>query len=196
MINIAKKLLDNLDPETAAKHSYFNYHARGVTYLNLLRTPELTVKLYTVLPSFVFPGFIVNPHNHAYDFHTYIVNGNLLDFTFSIGQSSYNNKWDEYDYFSENRTVIKRNEVSLKPKYGNKVATLYNKGDSYYHDCEDIHTIQACGEEPLVMLLFQYNRRQITTQLYSKKEISFENLYIPFKKENAEDVIKSVKKYF
>lgn len=64
-------------------HSYANYHADGLTYLCLHRSHMLTLKLY------LFEGSAagkpaVSPHDHAYDFETYVLTGRLLNTLYDV----------------------------------------------------------------------------------------------------------------
>lgn len=64
-------------PQVLLDHSYKNFHAKGLDYLCLKRTPEHTVKVYffdgdadlSALPE------IVMPHDHRYAFDTTILAG-------------------------------------------------------------------------------------------------------------------------
>lgn len=54
-----------IDLQQALKNSYRNYHAKGVDYLCVGRTPQLTQKIYFIDG---FEGDVVVPHDHRYEF--------------------------------------------------------------------------------------------------------------------------------
>jgi hypothetical protein len=64
----------SLDGYVSLNNSYEDFHAAGVNYLCLLRTPVMTLKIYE-LP--ITTGHIVSPHNHAYEFDTFLIDGSV-----------------------------------------------------------------------------------------------------------------------
>lgn len=152
-----KNLLDGGDPEEMIRHSYRSYHSSGVNYINLLRTPQLTVKAYLldVTPDTA----VVNPHDHAYNFHTWILDGCLA-----------NCIYDETDYGAENYRHLYRPaagpfessfEFDRKVKLSLLHARDYGIAANYYMEAEQIHTIRARTSK-VAMLLFQYAHREAT----------------------------------
>jgi hypothetical protein len=61
--------------EQIVTNSYKNFHAKGVSYLCLKRTPNLTVKLYHFDGDVSKLPEVVNPHDHRYAFTTYVLAG-------------------------------------------------------------------------------------------------------------------------
>jgi hypothetical protein len=64
-------IVDDLD--TVASNSFRNFHAKGLDYLCLHRSPELTIKAYFYSGN-IGPE-VVCPHDHRYPFSTHILAG-------------------------------------------------------------------------------------------------------------------------
>jgi hypothetical protein len=66
--DMARRMIESADPLVHARHSFDNFHRRGLLYLNLLRSPDLTCKLYVLRPCWgeLLPGgLLVDPHNQV-----------------------------------------------------------------------------------------------------------------------------------
>ena len=82
-------LLNSIDWAQAAKCSYTAFHAPGLSYLNLLRTERLTVKLYTFENVERNPhGWVVWPHNHSYNFTHRTMVGKIWNHKFELDAGS------------------------------------------------------------------------------------------------------------
>src|SRR5687767_4086876 len=74
---LARLLQNHIDVELAIEHSYRDFHAKGLDYICVRRSDELTVKLYffdgdtTKLPD------VVHPHDHRYAFNSWVVVGRM-----------------------------------------------------------------------------------------------------------------------
>lgn len=65
--------------EEILENSYKNFHAKGLHYICLQRSPLVTVKAYFFEGDVVNAAEVVVPHNHRYDFVTEVLAGELLD---------------------------------------------------------------------------------------------------------------------
>lgn len=66
----------------AVENSYRNFHAKGLDYICLRRSPELTLKLYFLDGDVSKLPEVVNPHDHRYSFRTTVLVGGLIDYAF------------------------------------------------------------------------------------------------------------------
>jgi hypothetical protein len=62
--------------------SFKDFHARGLDYVCLKRTPEHTVKVYILDGDSAQLPEVVNPHDHRYSFATNVLHGTLIDFRY------------------------------------------------------------------------------------------------------------------
>ncbi|MEM7602856.1 MAG: hypothetical protein AAF357_15775 [Verrucomicrobiota bacterium] len=65
----------NIDVE----NSFKNFHAKGLDYICLSRTPALTKKLYILDGDASKVPEVVNPHDHRYIFKTTVLKGKMID---------------------------------------------------------------------------------------------------------------------
>lgn len=143
-------LLCSIDWEKAAENSYTNFHVQGVSYLNLLRTERLTVKLY------VFnnvqhnaQGFLVHPHTHAYNFTHRTMVGKITNHKFSINDGD---DWNLYSF----ATPLNGGSglTKIMPCGLTKLNTmLLPPGRSYYLDHEEVHTLSVRTDYAAALLL-------------------------------------------
>lgn len=54
-------------------HSFTDFHAKGLDYLCLLRSPEITVKAYFFEGDVASAPEVVVPHDHRYCFNTRVL---------------------------------------------------------------------------------------------------------------------------
>lgn len=65
-------------------HSFANFHAKGLDYLCLKRTPNLTEKIYFFEGDVSRLPDVVNPHDHRYNFKTTVLTGAMSDSSYKI----------------------------------------------------------------------------------------------------------------
>lgn len=170
-----RDLLENLKAtaqeniEKVIQNSRKNHHAEGVNYINLLRSPELTIKLYLTFPgiSHNSQGYIVNPHDHRYSFETYVLRGEIDNILFKV-ENSEDGEWERFEYsshFTGGFSLEKSGSCDLKIR---KVQKL-KAGDFYALDAEAVHTIAVSQEEPTILLLFQHQSGKNQTKYYAPK---------------------------
>ena len=161
---LALNLLESADPEVCCQNSFLNYHAPGFHYLNLLRTERLTVKIYvndeTYTPlSF---GWVVWPHNHQYNFHTFVLAGGIQHYWFEAAAAE--GLGGQYTLFGLDHFKYRSPFAGGKgfEHAGRSDLTIVDQirlsaGQSYYLKHDEIHTIGLDHTVPrTVLLLFQY----------------------------------------
>lgn len=97
---IIYSLKQSINLEEAIKNSYTNFHAVGVDYLCLFRNDRFTVKVYRFNKDYRpnEEGWAVNPHNHAYEFRTYVLNGTVKNLLFYEDERY--KVWKKFEYSS------------------------------------------------------------------------------------------------
>ncbi|WP_099021252.1 hypothetical protein [Mycolicibacterium palauense] len=196
---------ENLE-EVVLPNSYGDFHAKGLDYLCLYRSPGYTVKVY------LFPdgmenqeyGEVVNPHDHRYDFHTRCLSGVIENQWYRIppcwdGESEGDECGQMYNVFAwdtpllggdgfryMDRVPLQRNEVRQFPK-----------GQTYYMSAEEYHTIRVVEPETAILLV-QYEDvipvgLPTLTFTQSDKAPSIDGLYSGFTADQALDKLQLLK---
>jgi hypothetical protein len=193
-LNIAHNLLSQIRPEVAAQHSFLNYHAPGMDYLCLLRSDDLTVKLYMTnrgrLRTCGTMDFLVNPHNHAYNFMTYVISGHVTNINFV--ERDDRKGWFRSNY--KDRKVSDPKETSL-----HKISSqVYRENENYYLDHWVIHTISVPLHQQTCLMLFQYRDQPKDHTLYFSPKAeapNTEGLYIKPDSWQTMDLIRKAKTF-
>ena len=146
--------LPRIDIAHAVENSFRNFHAKGMDYICIKRSPKLTMKLY------VFEGDVskllevVNPHDHRYNFDTLVLAGRMQNMRYGIshlGADRY--QWFEYLTPLNGGSGFKwKQELGLKETF----RETYAKGGAYRMLASEIHTIRMVENET-VLLLRQYS---------------------------------------
>ena len=149
-MELMDRMIDNLIASTdwviAAQQSFKDMHVKGLTYINLLRTERLTVKLYMFdACELNTQGHLVYPHNHAYNFYHKTLIGSIDNIRFKpVGvKEGGSTSWQVWEYQSGlSRGITPRlRKVDLKVGLQMKLEQIV-QGDSYYLDQTEIHTIR------------------------------------------------------
>jgi hypothetical protein len=155
-----KNMIDSLDVYEAVENSYCNLHVGGLHYVNLLRTDRFTVKLYIFdNPDHNEVGWLVWPHNHAYNFHHHTLVGTIHHTRFNMVPASTKGaekkKYDIHTY----DTPLNGGKGLVNTGVSTGLLGSVEKipaGHSYYLDASEIHTI--CTEDDYsAAVLFQYH---------------------------------------
>jgi hypothetical protein len=189
---LVRHLLDTLDLEAARASSMLNHHAVGLDYLNLFRSERLTVKAYIARRGVIEPRggagrYLVNPHDHNYDFETHVLAGRVANVLFDedrVGGSFVRHVYD---------TVTRELVVAKSP--GSVVQSSfdwYERGQSYFLDHKQIHTLVVDEDLPPVLVLLQYADVGRYTRLYVPRDrpARFDGLY---KEPSIDDVERMVR---
>lgn len=150
----AQRMFDNLlgsiDWDRAVEDSYTHFHVRGLSYLNLLRTGRLTVKLYTFdHVQLNAQGYLAHPHTHGYNFTHRTMIGDITNHKFAI---AYGNDWDMYSFMTPlngGAGLTKMVPCGLEA-VGKE---LCGPHQSYYLDHSEIHTISTTDDYAAAMLI-------------------------------------------
>lgn len=158
-----KQLIDNItenDAKLLAEHSIENHHADGLFYLCLKRSPEETFKLYYV-PEVVNPnsGYLVNPHNHRYNFDSVVLSGFLTHFRFTTRHLNVSNA-SKYSWNWETKELDFVDTMLLLPI----AIEQHKKGSRYYVNTSEVHTLKI--NEPTLIGLIQETDTRFDTNVF------------------------------
>lgn len=193
-----------LDMDRVIANSYSNFHAKGLDYICLNRTEDLTLKLYFFSEwngKYVVPD-VVNPHDHRYTFLTKCLSGCVenvwyRDLTLRWGTSG----WQA----PQNSTTYQKFKY-LTPLNGGDGFTWYEEaelqewasvayrpGDKYLLQADSVHTIRI-REDQTVIAIEQYKDelpidQPTFTYTQDREPPSLTGLY---DKPTADDVVKKL----
>lgn len=146
-------LPQRLDIDQIVENSFKDYHIKGFDYLCLQRSPEETVKLYFFDGDVSKMPEVVAPHDHRYDFETYVAAGVSENVWFR--RTDVEGKGQIYNWF-EYRTPLNGgdgfNFVGEEQLY-EAHRSSFKSGESYYMQAEDFHTIRIVENETVLMLV-------------------------------------------
>lgn len=160
-----EKICECPDVSELASLSVVNHHASGLFYLCLERSEAKTVKIYFIPnPRNVNGGYLVNPHNHRYDFMSSVLSGSLRHYRFrkkpGFDQIEYS-----FDWKTKSMLPIMHCDLDWH------VCELHEKGDRYYTNTSEIHTIEVL--EPTIIGIIQYEDTNEDARLYLHKDSTF-----------------------
>lgn len=183
------RILNGLRFSEVGEDSFKTFHANGLTYINLVRTPHYTAKLYHIKP-WEFDRssieMLVNPHTHNYFFKTTVLSGFITNKLFETSPNP-QGLWDFCSWSSKlNGGSGAKLLTSCDLTETN--ASKYHPNSFYYLKPNDIHTIWT--ECETVLLLEQYEDETETSHYFTQSFKNDECHYAKFL--HAEDFDKSL----
>lgn len=190
---------DALNIDFLLTQSYKDFHAKGMDYVCLHRSDELTLKAYFFAEGMDSQkvGEVVNPHDHRYDFVTQCYSGVIENQWYRTppcwdGGMSSTPESDKHEcgkVYNAHLWYTPLNGGKGFQKDGgwilqrHKVAQ-YSPGRSYYMSAQEFHTIRVVKPETCIVLA-QYEDivpldRPTTTFTKSPEPPSLQGLYREF----------------
>lgn len=130
-------------------NSYKNFHTKGLDYLCLKRTPELTVKYYFFEGDVEKLPEVVNPHDHRYSFFTTCISGAVENFWYK--ESSFGETYNTFNYMTPLNGGTGFDFDSEKKLYVNK-KNVYTPGLGYKMFWNEVHTINVRANQTIIKL--------------------------------------------
>ncbi|BCP41383.1 hypothetical protein MINTMi27_14760 [Mycobacterium intracellulare] len=152
-------LWDELDMDAVLENSYRDYHAKGLDYLCLHRTDDLTIKVYFFENANPDLPEVVNPHNHRYDFQTECLTGMVrnkwyVDSPKNLRPGKMFSSF-EWDTPLNGGDGFRYSHRAMLWENGHYTA---GPGRGYAMSAEEIHTIQVLKPQTCIVLA-QYEDR-------------------------------------
>jgi len=166
--SIVKHISDD-EINALAKNSVENHHVNGIQYLCLHRSNDLTVKVYFI-PGYanINDGYLVNPHNHRYDFDSEVISGEIEHHRFKVTKGK--GEWEQLGYCHKKKDIEHlETEVRLKTY---KIES-HKEGSGYHTDANEIHTLKVIV--PTILGLIQYKDVNFESHLYARDGIKISN---------------------
>lgn len=155
------------DPyEKIRENSFSNFHTKGIDYLCLKRSPELTIKAYFFNDvNMPFDSGITCPHDHLYDFETYVLKGRQINFIYEECSpdnpfASQNQKFVWDTPLRDGSGFTWEREVFLAPP---KVHSIHAP-KRYDSKAEAIHSILPTPDT--ILIIKQFASREGTTSTF------------------------------
>jgi hypothetical protein len=184
-----------LDIDHIVEHSFKDMHVKGFHYLCLQRSEVETVKLYffdgdvTKLPE------VVAPHDHRYDFESYVAAGAVENVWFRRTMDE--TKGEMFNWFEFKTPMNGGNGFTFAGEECLYEAhrSRFTNGESYYMQADDLHTIRIAGNDTVLMLVqFEdiYPIEKPTSTFFKGNAPSLDGLYTKF---NADEVIALLRRF-
>jgi hypothetical protein len=184
-----------LDIDHIVEHSFKDLHTKGFHYLCLQRSETETVKLYFFDGDVNSMPEVIAPHDHRYDFETYVAAGAVENVWF---RRTMNDELGKIFNWFEYRTPMNggngftfAGEEMLYEAHRSR----FINGESYYMQADDLHTIRIAGNDTVLMLVqFEdiYPIEKPTSTFFKDQPASLDGLYSKF---NADEVIAMLRRF-
>lgn len=142
-----------IDFDQLLENSYRDFHAKGLDYLCLERKPSRTTKVYFFEGDIRDAPEVVVPHDHRYSFDTDVLCGALANHTWAEATETTPGA-EPFERFAYLTPLLGGNgftwrESTWLTTLGRK---LYRAGNGYWSHHAEIHTIQVCDPETIIVL--------------------------------------------
>lgn len=153
-------------------NSYRDFHCKGLDYICLRRSAEITLKLYFFDGDVSKLPEVVHPHDHRYPFETFVVAGRSENIIYRIGAGEH--PCATFNHFRYDTPLNGgagfswAGEVELSESN----CSSYLPGTGYAMRHDQIHTIRMLANET-VLFLVQYEdavRRAVPTSTFTRSD--------------------------
>lgn len=138
------------DPEMMLANSFKNFHTKGFDYICLERSPSYTLKVYLMDGDASKLPEVVNPHDHRYNFKTWVLAGEMVDYRFdpSEDKGKFYNAFDYRTPMNGGAGFTYRGVERLKKSVNN----VMRKGSTLVTNHQQLHTIGMKSDQTVLML--------------------------------------------
>lgn len=152
-----------IDVDTVIDNSYKDFHAKGLDYLCLHRSPELTLKAYFFAEGMESQkvGEVINPHDHRYNFLTQCFSGVIENQWYRPppcwdGESIGDECGPMYDVYEWRTPLLGGTRVGFEyidsiPLQRHRVSQ-FKTGQQYLMQAAEFHTIRVVERETCIVL--------------------------------------------
>ena len=138
------------DPDLMINNSFKNFHAKGLDYVCIKRSPSYTLKVYLMDGDASKLPEVVNPHDHRYSFKTTVLAGEMVDYRFDQSEDE-GELYNAFDY----RTPINGGEGFAHrgvERLKQSVSNVLCKGSTLVTSHKRLHTIGMKSDQTVLML--------------------------------------------
>lgn len=181
----------DLNMDEIIANSYKNFHTKGLDYLCLKRSDELTVKYYFFDGDVEKLPEVVNPHDHRYNFDTTCLSGAVENFWYE--ESPFGDTYNTFNYMTPLNNGNGFEFDSEKKLYVNR-KSVFTPGENYYMRWHETHTINVRANQTIIRLDQYEDKVPLTTPTKTfcmfDEPPSLTGLYDQF---TEDEVIKKIK---
>jgi hypothetical protein len=184
-----------LDIDQIVEHSFKDMHVKGFHYLCLKRSETETVRLHFFDGDVNKLPEVVAPHDHRYDFETFVAAGAVENVWF---RRTMNDELGKIYNWFEYRTPMNGGDgftFAGEEMLFEANRSRFTNGESYYMQADDLHTIRIAGNETVLMLQqFEdiYPIEKPTSTFFKDAAPSLDGLYTKF---NADEVVALLRRF-
>lgn len=134
--------------------SYRNFHAKGVDYVCLKRTPGHTIKAYFFDCDVDRLPEVVVPHDHRYDFDTTVISGLVANVKYNCrphGTLRGGETYERFEFFTPlngGDGFTWAETVDLRKSFDR----TFKRGDRWCSLHDDIHTLRIASDQTIIVL--------------------------------------------
>lgn len=139
----------DFDLDEVLANSYRDFHAKGLDYVCLRRSPVETLKIYFLDGDVSKLPEVVNPHDHRYPFRTWVVAGRGQNVWYDEGGDKIFNRFRWRTPLLGGGGFEWDSEVGLRERG----RVTYDAGDQYFMTHDAIHTIRMLENETILFLV-------------------------------------------
>ncbi|MBO0676877.1 hypothetical protein JRC04_05330 [Mycolicibacterium sp. S2-37] len=137
------------------EHSFKDFHAKGLDYVCLTRTPEITVKAYFFEGLDQKPGEVINPHDHRYPFDTQCLSGVIRNKWFRahpLHRPGLTEMYERFEWMTPLNGGDGFNWIGMSALENYRVRDFV-PGSRYFMQADELHTIQVMEPETVIVLM-------------------------------------------
>tara|TARA_R100000656_G_scaffold104176_2_gene76299 strand:+ start:22526 stop:23170 length:645 start_codon:yes stop_codon:yes gene_type:complete len=155
------------DFDTILSNSFCGWHSPHLNYLCLKRTPERVHKVYFIEHT---EDPVVSPHNHRFNFETYVLRGDVVHHTYVPCAVKQGELYQKFHYHSPNVGGEGFAWVGEQRLQENR--QCYSAGERFFLWADKIHTLRS-ARPGKILILEQIQREDIvparaSTDMYQK----------------------------
>jgi hypothetical protein len=142
-------LQTRFDVDDAVKNSFRDFHAKGFDYICIKRSPEETLKLYFFDGDVAKLPDVVAPHDHRYDFESYVVHGAMQNSLYDLHP-----RGEEYERFNFDTPLNGGKGFTWRDtvRVLEMKRTSYFAGHAYFIFAHEYHTIRILQAGTVLLL--------------------------------------------
>ena len=139
-----------IDLDHVVANSFRDFHIKGFDYICVRRSPEETIKLYFFDGDVTRMPEVVNPHDHRYDFDTWVVTGASENIWFEKSEV----RGDVFNRFAYRTPLNDGTGFAFDGEERLMETRRLRRasGEHYFMRADELHTIRIVENETVLML--------------------------------------------
>lgn len=190
---------DDLDVDVVKSNSFKDFHAKGLDYVCLHRSPELTLKAYFFSDADSQRlSEVVNPHDHRYPFLTQCYSGVIENRWYREPvEDAPREYFNAFHYFTPLNGGAGFTEFLENVSLERHRTKAYRAGGCYSMKAEEFHTIRVAASQTVIVLAQHEDvipANQPTTTFVRGHPPSLKGLYSEFSSDEIVERLRLLRK--